>query len=59
MDIPKRARIIQALIERGYRASPTHIDSQAIKTDADLSTCIAVARRERNDIDCGSQSRLD
>ncbi len=47
MDILKRSRIIQALIKRGYRASPTHIDSQAIKTDADLATCIAVARRDR------------
>jgi tRNA (guanine26-N2/guanine27-N2)-dimethyltransferase len=47
MDIPKRDRLIQALIERGYRASPTHIDAQAIKTDADLPTCIAVAHRDR------------
>lgn len=44
MDIPKRDRLIQSLQERGYRASPTHIDAQAIKTDADLPTCIAVAR---------------
>ena len=43
MDIPKRSRLIQALQERGYRASPTHIDAQAIKTDANLPTCIAVA----------------
>jgi tRNA (guanine26-N2/guanine27-N2)-dimethyltransferase len=44
MDIPKRDRLIQALQERGYRASPTHIDAQAIKTNADLPLCIAVAR---------------
>jgi tRNA (guanine26-N2/guanine27-N2)-dimethyltransferase len=44
MDIPKRDRLIQSLQERGYRASPTHIDAQAIKTDANLPTCIAVAR---------------
>ncbi|MEW6492885.1 MAG: tRNA (guanine-N1)-methyltransferase [Cyanobacteriota bacterium] len=44
MDIPKRDRMIQSLQERGYRASPTHIDAQAIKTDANLPTCIAVAR---------------
>lgn len=44
MDIPKRDRLIQSLQERGYRASPTHIDARAIKTDADLLTCIAVAR---------------
>jgi tRNA (guanine26-N2/guanine27-N2)-dimethyltransferase len=43
MGIPKRERLIQALQERGYRASPTHIHAQAIKTDANLPTCIAVA----------------
>lgn len=45
MDIPKRDRLIQSLHEQNYRASPTHINAQAIKTDADLPTCIAVARR--------------
>jgi tRNA (guanine26-N2/guanine27-N2)-dimethyltransferase len=44
MDIPKRSRLIQSLQDRGYRASSTHINAQAIKTDADLPTCIAVAR---------------
>jgi tRNA (guanine26-N2/guanine27-N2)-dimethyltransferase len=45
MDIPKRDRLIQALQEQGYRASPTHINAQAIKTNADISACIATARR--------------
>jgi tRNA (guanine26-N2/guanine27-N2)-dimethyltransferase len=44
MDIPKRSHLIQALQAQGYRASPTHINAQAIKTDASLLTCIAVAR---------------
>lgn len=44
MDIPKRSRLIQSLQDRGYRASSTHINAQAIKTDADLPTCIAIAR---------------
>jgi len=45
MDIPKRDRLIQSLQEQGYRASPTHINAQSIKTDADISACIATARR--------------
>ncbi|HBB33315.1 MAG TPA: tRNA (guanine-N1)-methyltransferase [Cyanobacteria bacterium UBA8803] len=44
IDIPKRDRLIQGLQEQGYRASLTHIDAQAIKTNADLPSCIAVAR---------------
>lgn len=43
MDIPKRDRLIQVLQEKGYRATSTHINPQAIKTDANLLTCIAVA----------------
>ncbi len=45
MDIPKRSSLIQALQELGYRASPTHINAEALKTDADMSTCIAAARQ--------------
>ncbi|NER51005.1 MAG: tRNA (guanine-N1)-methyltransferase, partial [Symploca sp. SIO1A3] len=44
MDIPKRSHLIGALQAMGYRASPTHINAQAIKTDADINTCIAAAR---------------
>lgn len=44
LDLPKRDRLILALQQAGYRASTTHINSQAIKTDADMQTCIAVAR---------------
>jgi tRNA (guanine26-N2/guanine27-N2)-dimethyltransferase len=44
MDIPKRSQLIAALQTEGYRASITHINSQAIKTDADIHTCIAIAR---------------
>jgi tRNA (guanine26-N2/guanine27-N2)-dimethyltransferase len=43
MDVPTRSRLIQALQERGYRATPTHINAQALKTNADLATCIAIA----------------
>lgn len=45
MDIPMRSRLIQALQQGGYRATPTHINPQAIKTDADLNTCIATAKK--------------
>jgi len=44
MDIPKRSHLIQALQTMGYRASPTHINAQAIKTDADISTCIIAGK---------------
>ncbi|NES23974.1 MAG: tRNA (guanine-N1)-methyltransferase, partial [Symploca sp. SIO3E6] len=46
MDIPKRSHLIQALQAMGYRASPTHINAQAIKTDANISTCIIAASKE-------------
>ena len=44
IDIPPRSRLIAALKNRGDRASVTHLDPQAIKTDASLATCIEVAR---------------
>ena len=44
LDLPKRGHLIQALQKKGYQASVTHINSQAIKTNADINTCIAVAR---------------
>lgn len=44
LDLPKRTDLITALQQAGYRASVTHINSQAIKTNADIDTCIAVAR---------------
>jgi tRNA (guanine26-N2/guanine27-N2)-dimethyltransferase len=45
LDIPKRSRLIEALQEAGYRATATHINAEAIKTDADIHTCIAIAQR--------------
>ncbi|NEP16356.1 MAG: tRNA (guanine-N1)-methyltransferase [Leptolyngbya sp. SIO4C1] len=44
MDIPPRDRLIQALCDRGYQATRTHLDAQAIKTTAPIATCIATAR---------------
>ncbi len=44
MDIPRRDRLILALRDRGYRACPTHLDSQAVKTDATMATCIEISR---------------
>jgi tRNA (guanine26-N2/guanine27-N2)-dimethyltransferase len=40
MDIPKRDRLAQALIEQGYRFSRTAIDPEGFKTDATLATCV-------------------
>ncbi|MEO1350508.1 MAG: tRNA (guanine-N1)-methyltransferase [Cyanobacteria bacterium J06635_15] len=44
LDIPQRDRLIQALRDRGYRATLTHLDFEAIKTDAKMATCIEVAK---------------
>ena len=44
LDLPKRDHLIPALRSQGYHTSLTHINPQAIKTDADLPTCIQVAR---------------
>ena len=44
MDIPKRSHLITALQNKGYQATVTHINPQAIKTNADLNTCIALSR---------------
>ncbi len=43
LDIPKSNYLIQTLQQWGYRASLTHIDREAIKTDANLPTCIRAA----------------
>lgn len=45
MDIPKRDRLIEALQHRGYAASPTHINPQALKTTAPFQICIEIARQ--------------
>lgn len=44
MDIPNRDRLIAALQGQGYRATVPSCDPQAIKTDADLAVCLALAR---------------
>ncbi len=45
MDLPNRDRLIAQLISQGHRASPTHLQANALKTTADLQTCIAAARQ--------------
>jgi len=44
LNIPKSSYLIQTLQDWGYRASLTHLDREAIKTDADLPTCIRAAK---------------
>lgn len=44
LDLPKCADLIQTLQTWGYRASVTHLDRQAIKTDADMPTCVRAAQ---------------
>jgi len=45
IDIPQRDRLIEALQDRGYQASPTHINAQALKTDAAFQVCLEVAKQ--------------
>ncbi|MFW6296448.1 MAG: tRNA (guanine-N1)-methyltransferase [Halothece sp.] len=44
MDVPKRSHLIQALQENGYKATETHINPQAIKTNANFNDCMNIAR---------------
>ena len=39
-DPPKRSHLIDTLRERGYKAAATHIDPQAIKTNANMNSII-------------------
>ncbi|MBV5260292.1 N2,N2-dimethylguanosine tRNA methyltransferase [Synechococcus moorigangaii CMS01] len=45
IDLPKLDWLLQHLQEAGFRASRTHINHQALKTDAPLETIQAIARR--------------
>ena len=40
-DLPKRSHLIQALQKRGYKAAATHIDPQAIKTNASVKSIVS------------------
>ncbi|MFO0148894.1 MAG: tRNA (guanine-N1)-methyltransferase [Microcystis sp.] len=44
LDLPKREDLIAALLEQGYRAAATHINPQALKTNASLAQCIALLK---------------
>ncbi len=43
MDIPPREALLTSLRQQGFTAVRTHIDTQAIKTDAPLETCLRMA----------------
>jgi tRNA (guanine26-N2/guanine27-N2)-dimethyltransferase len=45
MDIPRREALIQALCDRNFRATLTHLNWEAIKTDATMAECVQVARQ--------------
>lgn len=45
MDIPRKETLLRALRDRNFRASPTHLDGQAIKTTASMAECVAIARQ--------------
>ena len=44
LDLPKKSRLIAALQNKGYQAAATHIEAQAIKTNTDIETVIAIAK---------------
>jgi len=44
LDLPRRAHLIKALQDKGYQAAATHIEPQAIKTNASLEVCVAIAK---------------
>jgi len=45
MDIPPKQSLIDRLRAEGFRATRTHIDAQAIKTDAPMKACVRLARQ--------------
>jgi len=45
MDIPNRDHLIQTIRDHGYQASATHVNWQAVKTDASFRDCVAIAKR--------------
>lgn len=45
MDIPPRQQLLNQLHQNGFAASTTHISKQAIKTDAPMKICVALARQ--------------
>ena len=44
LDLPKKLDLIQALQNKGYKAAATHIELQAIKTNASMKTVVAIAK---------------
>ncbi|EKV01680.1 N2,N2-dimethylguanosine tRNA methyltransferase [Leptolyngbya sp. PCC 7375] len=52
MDIPARDRLIRGICDRStgnnYCATRTHLDAQAIKTNAPLAVCLDIAKRLQN-----------
>ena len=44
MDIPPSAVLMSRLRQQGFRATGTHIEPQAIKTDAPFAACLQIAK---------------
>lgn len=47
LDIPQRSHLIQALQNQGFQTAVTHIEPQAIKTNARMEDVVAVAKEIR------------
>ncbi|MEM6869355.1 MAG: tRNA (guanine-N1)-methyltransferase [Cyanobacteria bacterium P01_C01_bin.121] len=48
IDIPPKQRLIERLQAEGFNAADTHIDTQAIKTNAPIDVCVQLARNCHN-----------
>ena len=44
LDLPKKSDLIEALQHKGYKAAATHIEPQAVKTNASMKTVVAIAK---------------
>ncbi|MEM7756820.1 MAG: tRNA (guanine-N1)-methyltransferase, partial [Cyanobacteria bacterium P01_A01_bin.40] len=44
LDLPQKTHLIQALQQAGYQAASTHIEPQAIKTNAKMEDIVAIAK---------------
>ncbi len=44
-DLPRRSHLLAALQAQGCRAAATHCEAAAVKTEATLADCVAIARQ--------------
>ena len=57
-DIPPSRLLVESLRQQGFRAGWTHVDAQAIKTDAPMTTCIDCARQIGREIQAKTANQV-